>query len=653
MSGVEQVGSTGERPGYTARDRDRWVPEDRSRQRADRDDFARDRGRLVHSASLRRLSAKTQVVQPGSSDFVRTRLTHSLEVAQIGREFGQWLGCDADVVDTACLAHDLGHPPFGHNGETALDEAARDIGGFEGNAQTLRVLTRLEAKRSHPDGRSAGLNLTRASLDAATKYPWRRDQRPTGTPKFGVYDDDLPVYRWFRAGVPDGARCLEAEVMDWSDDVAYSVHDVEDAIASGRLDPRVLHSAQDMAPVLVLARDLYAPGLELGQLEEARTRLVATGVVPSAFTGSRADLAALKHLTSRLVGRFVVGALRPTRAKHGEGPLTRYAADLVVPDEVRAECSVLKAVAAHWVMYADERLSVMAEQRATIAALVEAYRADPIAARPRPARRPRRGRRRRGPAAGRRRPGRLAHRPQRHRAGPVLGRLMAGEHPLGRVLREAAAGRYPLDDGGWERVPPWRPGVEGVLAVTGHAYLAVGDDVPDARLDELGADGIGGAHDPRLVAALAGTGQVDCLDVVLAAPGRGGPSGLVPRPDLEHHPRVAHARRFRIDVTAYGVPQAADGGRPDGGRPNQEGADHAVVSLGRGIGGLWELGLEVGVAGRRPGHAVWLATQVRRLVPVGEPVLASTAPGNTRALRVFLAAGFVPVGSVQVWRPER
>lgn len=220
-------------------------------------------------------------------------------------------------------------------------------------------------------------------------------------------------------------------------------------------------------------------------------------------------------------------------------------------------------------------------------------------------------------------------------------------HPLGRVLRDAAAGRFPLDDGGWERVPPWRPGVEGVLALTGHAYLAVGDDVPDARLDALGADGIGGAHDPRLVAALAGTGQVDCLDAVLAAPGRGGPSGLVPRPDLEDHPRVVHARRFRTQVTAYGAPPEAGTGRSPGT------ADHAVVSLGRGIGGLWELGLEVGVAGRRPGHAVWLATQVRRLVPVGEPVLASTAPGNTRALTVFLAAGFSPVASVQVWRPRR
>ncbi|MBC7310263.1 MAG: deoxyguanosinetriphosphate triphosphohydrolase, partial [Tetrasphaera sp.] len=216
---------------YIDRDRERWVAEDPAKKRADRDDFARDRARLIHSASLRRLSAKTQVLQPSSDDFIRNRLTHSLEVAQIGREFGAALGCSADVVDTACLAHDLGHPPFGHNGESALDALAADIGGFEGNAQTLRILTRLEPKRFHADGRPAGLNLTRASLDATTKYPWRRGEGPGGTHKFGVYDDDLPVFEWFRGDTPPLHRALEAEVMDWSDDVAYSVHDVEDAVA--------------------------------------------------------------------------------------------------------------------------------------------------------------------------------------------------------------------------------------------------------------------------------------------------------------------------------------------------------------------------------------------------------------------------------------
>jgi dGTPase len=316
-------------------------------------------------------------VQPDSDDFVRNRLTHSLEVAQIGREFGAALGCDADVVDTACLAHDLGHPPFGHNGESALNDIAADIGGFEGNAQTLRLMTRLEAKRVHADGRPAGLNLTRASLDAVTKYPWGRDENRWGTAKFGVYGDDLEVFRWYRGSQPDGRRCLEAQTMDWSDDVAYSVHDVEDGVASQRLDLRALRSPPEMALVVAISRKLYAQDLDEAELADALERLLATGWIPQSHNGSRIDLAALKDMTSLLIGRFVQSVEVATRARYGDGPLTRYAADLVIPDGVRAECAVMKGAAAHFVMYTDERRSLMGDQRAQIHELVDAYLAQP------------------------------------------------------------------------------------------------------------------------------------------------------------------------------------------------------------------------------------------------------------------------------------
>ena len=141
--------------GYSAFDEERWAPEPpKSKSRTA---FERDRARLIHSSALRRLGAKSQILIAGTDDFARTRLTHTLEVAQIGRQIGALLGCDPDVVDCACLAHDLGHPPFGHNGERALADIAGNIGGFEGNAQTMRILTRLEPKIFHPDGRSAPL----------------------------------------------------------------------------------------------------------------------------------------------------------------------------------------------------------------------------------------------------------------------------------------------------------------------------------------------------------------------------------------------------------------------------------------------------------------------------------------------------------------
>jgi len=329
--------------------------------------FERDRARVVHSASLRRLAAKTQVLGPQADDFVRNRLTHSLEVAQVARDVAHPLGCHPDLAETAALAHDLGHPPFGHNGEEALDALAAGCGGFEGNAQTLRILTRLEAKSSDAEGRSIGLNLTRATLDACTKYPWARGDGPGDTRKFGVYDDDLGVFGWLRDGIDGPRRCIEAQVMDFADDVAYSVHDLEDGIVGGHIDLTVLDSTTELSGVWETVREWYLPQAGDEDLASAFARVRSYGTWPhTAYDGSRGALAALKNLTSDLIGVFCGSVHTATREVFGDAPLVRHQADLIVPRTTECEIAVLKGIAAHYVMRSPVRLAVMARQRALV-----------------------------------------------------------------------------------------------------------------------------------------------------------------------------------------------------------------------------------------------------------------------------------------------
>jgi dGTPase len=352
-------------PGYDECATARWVAE--PPKRAGRSDFERDRARVLHSAALRRLAAKTQVVRATSADFPRTRLTHSLECAQIGRELGQEIGCDPDLVDAACLAHDIGHSPFGHNGEAALNELAAAIGGFEGNAQTLRLLTRLEPKTE-----GAGLNLTRATLDATLKYPWFGEP---GT-KFGAYAEDAGVFGWIRQGAPDRRPCLEAQVMDWADDVAYSVHDMEDGFHAGLITFKNLKSETERAEVSRTAIAYCPGGVTEPELTEILEALLALDIWPASYDGGPGTVAALKNLTSELIGRFCVAAQQATLAAASESaphptttPLshtspighsfTRYAADLVVPRRQRLECALLKAITARYVM---NRAGVVAAQ---------------------------------------------------------------------------------------------------------------------------------------------------------------------------------------------------------------------------------------------------------------------------------------------------
>jgi dGTPase len=357
---------------YSEHDNERAVPEHHSSRRTN---FARDRARLLHSSALRRLAAKTQVLSPAAGlDFARNRLTHSLEVAQVGRELATSLGLEPDIVDTACLAHDLGHPPFGHNGERALNIWAEDIGGFEGNAQTLRILTRLEPKVFGPDGRSHGLNLTRASLDASCKYPWPAAQAvhdPGGRAKFGFFDEDTDAFTWLRAGAPDRQRCIEAEVMDLSDDIAYSVHDFEDAVVSGYIDVEALGSRSDHDDLVASMHAWVGDEIEHAELVSAFDRLDSLDVWLDSWDGSRRDQARLKNLTSQLIGRFAAAATEATREAYSHPDLVRFGGHVVVPREQQAEIAVLKGIVATFVMSRNTRQPIYAQQREVLTRLAD------------------------------------------------------------------------------------------------------------------------------------------------------------------------------------------------------------------------------------------------------------------------------------------
>lgn len=359
-------------PVYSEADQSRKIRE--SMKSAMRTAFERDRARILHSSGLRRLGEKTQVLGPASNDFVRTRLTHSLEVAQVGRELGKELGANPDVVDAACLSHDLGHPPFGHNGERVLNELAAQCGGFEGNAQTLRLVTRLEPKVIAADASPAGLNLTRATLDAICKYPWAKGAGPDpvkSARKYSVYAEDLDVFEWMREGAPASRRCLEAQIMDLADDIAYSVHDVEDAVATGKCPVASLSDDALISSIIDSTINWYGPGVARADLESAIERLLRLDAWVREFDGTYPSLARLKDLTSELIGRFCAASVTATRVEYGAGALGRYRAHLVVPPSTRAEIQVLKGLAVHFVMSPRETEPVYYQQRTLLADLVE------------------------------------------------------------------------------------------------------------------------------------------------------------------------------------------------------------------------------------------------------------------------------------------
>ena len=360
---------------YTEIDKERFLTEEGSGRSA-RTEFARDRARVTHSSALRRLGAKTQVLQPGSNDFARTRLTHSLEVAQVGREMAVEFGIDPDIVDTACLAHDLGHPPFGHNGEKGLNEWAKDFGGFEGNAQTLRLLTRIEQKVYSKEGVAFGLNLTRASLDASCKYPWTREfaVQDTGADrsiKFGVYEDDVPVFEWLRLGAKERVKCFEAQIMDFSDDVAYSVHDFEDAVVEGFIKLEELRGSSQESAIVKEIERWNGNRISSDVLGAALDRLQANQYWLESYSKTPREAGQLKNLTSSVIGSFVSRTTQATFQANADSLYARYAAEVVVPLEVEAEIAIFKGLASYFLMSLDERVGYYEDQRTLLRELAD------------------------------------------------------------------------------------------------------------------------------------------------------------------------------------------------------------------------------------------------------------------------------------------
>ncbi|MCS7464164.1 dNTP triphosphohydrolase [Paenibacillus doosanensis] len=213
----------------------------------ERDEYEKDYARLIQSPAFRRLQGKSQVFGAGSGDYYRTRLTHSLEVSQIAREVARRIGklypflsrkehpglvLDPAVVECASLAHDLGHPPFGHKGEDVLNRLLSVVHGlsYEGNAQNFRILMFLE-KRA---GSGSGLDLTTAVLLAINKYPFNLDEPDRLKGVYGMEWQDIAALR-YKWGMPEGCSTLEAQLMDLCDDIAYSTHDIEDGIRAGKI----------------------------------------------------------------------------------------------------------------------------------------------------------------------------------------------------------------------------------------------------------------------------------------------------------------------------------------------------------------------------------------------------------------------------------
>ena len=289
----------------------------------------RDRDRVMYSSAFRRLGGVTQVAAANERVVFRNRLTHTLEVAQIARRLAEYTiadqpdaadalgGVDPDVVEAAALAHDLGHPPFGHVAEMKLDELLRRHGesdGFEGNPQSFRVVTKLALR--HQEFR--GLNLTRATLNAILKYPWFRETGGGSRErKWGAYHSESEEFNWAREIGQGDAKSVEAELMDWADDIAYSIHDLDDFYRVGLIPlDRILNDPDERDGFLgrAVSRRLGEAGFDFDELKSifdfwANLARVSCSPLTKPYRGGREQRASLRSLTAWLISRYAMGSV--------------------------------------------------------------------------------------------------------------------------------------------------------------------------------------------------------------------------------------------------------------------------------------------------------------------------------------------------------
>jgi dGTPase len=322
--------------------------------------FQKDRDRILYSGAFRRLAEITQVASPQRGYIIHNRLTHVLKVAQVARRLAETLvqktktadihkgfGLDPDVVETAALAHDLGHPPFGHLAEEELDHAlmARGLSdGFEGNAQTFRIVTKLESRgfsvQEKPEPFFGGLNLTRASLNAIIKYPWSRQRRGKGNLKWNVYDTELEVFNFAREQIKSEVPTLEAQIMDWSDDLAYGVHDFEDFYRSGIIPVAELMRSEDVRNKFIQSAFIRCSLKSLkdqGEFESAAQTLFDEFPFVGPYEGTLTDRALLKSFSNSIINSF----MKHTRIKDGK---------VKRPEDLESRIKVLTQLTWHYVI---------------------------------------------------------------------------------------------------------------------------------------------------------------------------------------------------------------------------------------------------------------------------------------------------------------